>query len=75
MQMQKQTKQCFDACHAIPPSLTPEPRRGEGHQLHFTSVDDLVRLHQLLSGQEVKNRDNQLLATALLDPPFTRRCA
>ena len=53
--MQKQTKQCFDACHAIPPSLTPEPRRGEGHMLHFTSVDDLVRLHQLLSGHEVKD--------------------
>jgi hypothetical protein len=74
IQMQKQTKQCLNACHAIPPSLLPESRRGKDHMLHFTSVDDLVRLHQLLSGHEVKDRQNQLVATALPDPPFTRRC-
>ena len=64
----------LNACHAIPPSLLPEPRRPERHSLHYTSVDDLVRLHQLLSGHMVKDRQNQLVATALSDPPFTRRC-
>jgi len=43
MQMQKQTKQCFDACHTIPPSLLLESSRGGGHRLKFSAVDDLVR--------------------------------
>jgi hypothetical protein len=73
MQTQKQTKKCLNACHATPPSLLPDPRRPERHSLHYTSFDDLVRLHQLLSGHMVKDHQNQLVATALSDPPFTRR--